>query len=279
MRPSFFLHLRRVAQWMFLPALAVVVWGELKPSTPGPEVIWDKLLHFTAYFGLATLATVALGRLRTALWAGFALAVFGGLLEIVQAIVGRDAEWADEVANILGVCAGVAAGRLSLHSLGPMSSAARPPSKMVEGIMAVFDEFKKFAMRGNVLDLAVGVVIGAAFTGIVNSLVKDIIMPPIGLALGGIDFSNFFFTLKGPHVATLADAQKAAAVTLNYGMFINAIINFLVVAIALFLLIRSINRLTTPATPAEAAEAAPPPPPEEILLLREIRDSLRAPSR
>jgi|ERR1043165_8098270 large conductance mechanosensitive channel len=141
--------------------------------------------------------------------------------------------------------------------------------------MALFDEFKKFAMRGSVLDLAVGVVIGAAFTGIVNSLVKDIIMPPIGLGLGGIDFANFFVTLKGPHLATLADAQKAGAVTLNYGVFINAIINFLVVALALFLLIRSINRMTTPATPAEAAEAAPPAPPEEVVLLREIRDSLR----
>jgi large conductance mechanosensitive channel len=141
--------------------------------------------------------------------------------------------------------------------------------------MRMFDEFKKFAMRGNVVDLAVGVVIGAAFTGIVNSLVKDIIMPPIGLALGGIDFSNFFITLKGPHLATIAEAQKAGAVTLNYGIFINTLINFLVVALALFLLIRAINRLTTPETPAEAAAAAPLPPPEEVLLLRQIRDELR----
>jgi large conductance mechanosensitive channel len=141
--------------------------------------------------------------------------------------------------------------------------------------MRLFDEFKKFAMRGNVVDLAVGVVIGAAFTGIVNSLVKDIITPPIGLAMGGLDFTNFFVTLKGPHLATLAEAQKAGAVTLNYGIFINTLINFLVVALALFLLIRSINRLTTPETPAEAAEAAPPPPPEEVLLLREIRDELK----
>jgi large conductance mechanosensitive channel len=142
--------------------------------------------------------------------------------------------------------------------------------------MKLFDEFKKFAMRGNVVDLAVGVVIGAAFTGIVNSLVKDIITPPIGLALGGIDFSNFFVTLKGPHLATLAEAQKAGAVTLNYGLFINALINFIVVAIALFLLIRAINRLTTPETAAEAVAAAPLPPPEEVLLLREIRDELKA---
>ncbi|HSC17935.1 MAG TPA: large conductance mechanosensitive channel protein MscL [Rhizomicrobium sp.] len=141
--------------------------------------------------------------------------------------------------------------------------------------MGVFAEFKKFAMRGNVVDLAVGVVIGAAFTGIVNSLVKDVITPPIGLAMGGIDFSNFFVTLKGPHLATLAEAQKAGAVTVNYGLFINALINFIVVAIALFLLIRAINRLTTPETEAEAVAAAPLPTPEEILLLREIRDELK----
>ncbi len=142
--------------------------------------------------------------------------------------------------------------------------------------MRLFDEFKKFAMRGNVVDLAVGVVIGAAFTGIVNSLVKDLITPPIGLAFGGIDFANFFVTLKGPHLATLAESQKAGAVTVNYGLFINALINFIVVALALFLLIRAINRLTTPETPAEEAVAAPLPPPEEVLLLREIRDELKA---
>ncbi len=141
--------------------------------------------------------------------------------------------------------------------------------------MRILDEFKKFAMRGSVVDLAVGVVIGAAFTGIVNSLVKDIITPPIGLALGGIDFTNFFVTLKGPHLATVAEAQKAGAVTLNYGIFLNTLINFLVVAFALFLLIRSINRLTMPETPAEAVAAAPPAPPEDILLLREIRDELK----
>ena len=141
----------------------------------------------------------------------------------------------------------------------------------------MFEEFKKFAMRGNVLDLAVGVVIGAAFTGIVNSLVKDVIMPPIGFALGGLDFSNFFVTLKGAHAATLADAQKAGAVTINYGVFINTVINFLVVAIALFLLIRFINRLTEPKVPE--TPAAPPAPPEEVLLLRDIRDSLKGGAR
>ena len=136
----------------------------------------------------------------------------------------------------------------------------------------MFEEFKKFAMRGNVLDLAVGVIIGASFTGIVNSLVKDVIMPPVGLALGGVDFSNFFVVLKGDRaVDTLAAATAAKAVTLNYGLFVNAIINFLIVAFVLFLLIRQINKLVTP----KPADEALPPPSEEILLLREIRDSLK----
>jgi large conductance mechanosensitive channel len=133
--------------------------------------------------------------------------------------------------------------------------------------------FRKFVLRGNVVDLAVGVVIGAAFGAIVASLVKDIIMPPVGWAMGGIDFSNFFFTLKGPATATLAEAQKAGAVTINYGIFINAIINFLVVALALFALIRGINRLQTKPLPADAT---PPPPPEDVVLLREIRDLLKS---
>lgn len=135
----------------------------------------------------------------------------------------------------------------------------------------MFEEFKKFAMRGNVLDLAVGVIIGASFTGIVNSLVKDIIMPPIGLALGGVDFSNFFVVIKGDHsVDTLAAATAAKAVTINYGLFVNAIINFLIVAFVLFLLIRQINRLAPP------PKAEDPATPEDVLLLREIRDSLKA---
>jgi len=132
----------------------------------------------------------------------------------------------------------------------------------------MFEEFKKFAMRGNVIDLAVGVVIGAAFTGIVTSMVNDIIMPPIGLALGGVDFANFFFVIKGTPQETLAAAKAAKDVTINYGLFINAVINFLIVAAALFMLLRQINKL------------APPPPvapatPEDVLLLREIRDSLK----
>lgn len=134
----------------------------------------------------------------------------------------------------------------------------------------MFEEFKKFAMRGNVIDLAVGVIIGASFTGIVNSVVKDIINPPLGLVLGGIDFSNFFITLKGPATATLAEAAKAGAVTLNYGNFINALINFLIVALVLFILIRQINKLSAP--PADAPVAVP----EDLTVLREIRDIMKS---
>ena len=140
--------------------------------------------------------------------------------------------------------------------------------------MSILQEFKTFAMRGNAIDLAVGVVVGAAFTGIVNSLVKDIINPPLGMLLGGIDFSNFFFVMKGDATfASLKAAQDAGAVTLNYGLFINAMINFMIVAFALFLVLRAINRLTAPrvAKPGDP----PPPPPEDIQLLREIRDALK----
>jgi large conductance mechanosensitive channel len=137
----------------------------------------------------------------------------------------------------------------------------------------MFEEFKKFAMRGNVIDLAVGVIIGASFTGIVNSLVKDVIMPPIGLALGGVDFANFFVVIKGDRaVDTLAAATAAKDVTINYGLFVNAVINFLIVAFVLFILLRQLNKLVAPSPSTDAA----PPPSEEILLLREIRDSLKA---
>jgi large conductance mechanosensitive channel len=108
-------------------------------------------------------------------------------------------------------------------------------------------EFKEFVVRGNVVDMAVGIIIGAAFGAIVNSLVNDVIMPPIGLLLGGLDFANFFILLKsgspaGPY-ASLADAQAAGAVTINYGVFINAVVSFLIVALVVFLLIRSINQM------------------------------------
>jgi len=137
--------------------------------------------------------------------------------------------------------------------------------------MSLYSEFKTFAMRGNAIDLAVGVVVGAAFTSIVNSLVKDIINPPLGLLLGGMDFSNFFVVLRGggPY-PSLKAAQDAGAVVLSYGLFINAIINFLIIAFAIFMIVRQINRLTTP----KAGPAEPPPPPD-IQLLREIRDVLK----
>jgi large conductance mechanosensitive channel len=137
-------------------------------------------------------------------------------------------------------------------------------------------EFKEFAMRGNVIDLAVGVVIGAAFGKIVDSLVKDVIMPPIGLALGRVDFSNLFVVLKegvqpGPY-ATVDAAAKAGAVTLNLGLFLNTVVSFLIVAFAIFLLVKAINRLKRQ---QEAASPTPAGPPEEVKLLREIRDLLK----
>jgi len=111
----------------------------------------------------------------------------------------------------------------------------------------MWKEFKKFALRGNVIDLAVGIVIGSAFTSIVSSLVDDILMPPIGLLLGGVDFENIFFTLQkgdpiGPYL-TLAEAQAAGAVTINAGLFLNALLSFLIIAFALFLIVRGFNRL------------------------------------
>ena len=135
-------------------------------------------------------------------------------------------------------------------------------------------EFKEFAMKGNVLDMAVGVIIGAAFGKIIDSLVNDIIMPPIGLMMGGTDFSNLFAVLKqgttaGPY-ATVEIAQKAGAVTWNYGLFINTILTFIIVAFAIFMLLKAYNKAKTPAAPA-----APPATPEDVVLLREIRDALK----
>ena len=112
----------------------------------------------------------------------------------------------------------------------------------------MFKEFKEFAMRGNVVDMAVGIIIGAAFGSIVNSLVSDVIMPPIGLILGNVDFSNLFIVIKqgtraaGPYIS-IADAKAAGAVTLNYGLFLNSIISFIIVAFSVFILIKGINRL------------------------------------
>lgn len=107
-------------------------------------------------------------------------------------------------------------------------------------------EFKEFAMRGNVLDMAVGIVIGAAFGRIVTSLVNDIIMPPIGLVLGKVDFSSLFFSLTSQHYDTLADAKKAGAAIVSYGVFLNTVIDFLIVAFAIFLMVRQVNRLQKP---------------------------------
>ena len=140
-------------------------------------------------------------------------------------------------------------------------------------------EFKEFAMRGNVVDLAVGIIIGGAFGKIVDSLVKDVIMPPIGLVLGNVDFSNLFVVLKdgtkaaGPY-ESLKAAQDAGAVSLNFGVFFNVVISFLIVAFAVFLLIKAINRMKREEA-AEPAAAEPAPTPEEVVLLREIRDSLK----
>ena len=115
----------------------------------------------------------------------------------------------------------------------------------------MIEEFKKFALRGNVMDLAVGFIMGASFSKIVSSLVNDIIMPPIGLALGKVDFSNLFVNLSGTVVPSVADAKKAGLPTINYGVFLNTIIEFVIVAFVLFMLIQQVNRLTTkPAPPA-----------------------------
>jgi large conductance mechanosensitive channel len=137
--------------------------------------------------------------------------------------------------------------------------------------MSMISEFKEFASRGNVVDLAVGVIIGGAFGKIVSSLVNDVVMPPIGLLLGKVDFANLFINLSGKDVASLADAKKAGLATLNYGLFLNTCIEFLIVAFAVFLLVKQINRLKRE---APAAPAAPPEPTADVKLLTEIRDLL-----
>jgi large conductance mechanosensitive channel len=116
----------------------------------------------------------------------------------------------------------------------------------------MWKEFRDFAMRGNVIDLAVGIIIGAAFGKIVTSLVNDVLMPPLGLVLGKVDFSNLFINLSGKHFDSLNDAKAAGAATINYGLFINNIIDFLIVAFAVFLLVRQVNRLMPKPAPAAA---------------------------
>lgn len=134
----------------------------------------------------------------------------------------------------------------------------------------MFKEFKEFISRGNVIDLAVGIIMGAAFTTVVNSLVSDVIMPPIGRITGGMDFSNYFIALDGNAYASLKAAKDAGVATVNYGVFINAVINFLIVSGAVFVLVKNINRLRK-----EQAKEAPAPSSSE-LLLAEIRDILKS---
>lgn len=144
--------------------------------------------------------------------------------------------------------------------------------------MSFFQEFKEFAVKGNMVDMAVGIVIGGAFGTIVSSLVDDIFMPVIGLVLGGVDFSNLFIVLSNPDgvaVPSLAVAEAAGVATLNIGLFINAVVKFAIVAFALFMLVRGINMLRREKK-AEEAPAEPAPPPREEVLLAEIRDILKA---
>ena len=139
--------------------------------------------------------------------------------------------------------------------------------------MSFFSEFKEFAVKGNVVDLAVGVIIGGAFGKIVDSLVGDVIMPVVSKIFGGLDFSNYFIPLAGQTASTLAEAKKAGAV-LAYGSFITVSLNFIILAFVIFLMIKQINRLKREPDAAPAPAEAPPTP-EDIQLLREIRDSLK----
>lgn len=138
--------------------------------------------------------------------------------------------------------------------------------------MGVLSEFKEFAVRGNVIDLAVGVVIGASFGKIVTALVDNVIMPPLGLLIGGIDFADWAITLRGETVD--AAGETVPAVTIGIGIFLNTMVQFVIVAFAIFLLVKVINRLKR--KQAEAPAEAPPPA-EDVLLLREIRDALKSP--
>lgn len=136
--------------------------------------------------------------------------------------------------------------------------------------MSFIKEFKEFAMKGNVLDLAVAVIIGGAFQKIVSSVVSDLVMPVIGLLLGGLNFSQLFITLNGTEFSTLAEAEKAGAPVLKYGSFLQVTVDFIIIAFAIFCVVKLMNATKKPATPAPAAEV-----PEDIQLLRQIRDSLK----
>ena len=137
--------------------------------------------------------------------------------------------------------------------------------------MSFASEFKEFAMKGNVIDLAVGVIIGGAFGKIVDSLVGDVIMPIVGRIFGGLDFSNYFIPLSGQTATTLVEAKKAGAV-LAYGSFLTVAVNFIILAFIIFMMVKQINRLKSAEVPPPAPPAAPP---EDVMLLREIRDSLK----
>ena len=139
--------------------------------------------------------------------------------------------------------------------------------------MSIASEFKDFIAKGNVMDMAVGIIIGAAFTAIVNSLVKDLINPIISLFMGGVDFGSKFLNLTDTAYATLAEAQEAGAATFNYGTFTNAVIEFLVIAFVVFMLVRTVNKLKE--ATAKKEEEAPSAPPADIALLTEIRDALK----
>ncbi|HTO85201.1 MAG TPA: large conductance mechanosensitive channel protein MscL [Methylomirabilota bacterium] len=131
-------------------------------------------------------------------------------------------------------------------------------------------EFRDFAMRGNLVDMAVGIIMGTAFGGLINSMVNDIIMPIVGKITGGVDFSNYFLNLSGQEYTSLKAAKDAGAATVNYGIFINLIINFVIIAFVMFMLIKAMNKTRKQALPAE-----PPPPPRSETLLAEIRDLLK----
>ncbi len=135
----------------------------------------------------------------------------------------------------------------------------------------MLNEFKEFALRGNVVDMAVGIIIGAAFSTIVRSLVDDIIMPPIGVVTGGVDFSSMFVALNGQHYDSLAQAKQAAAPTVNFGVFINNVISFMIVAFVLFMVVKGMNKLRRKQEEDPSAEL---PPSREVQLLEEIRDAL-----
>lgn len=140
--------------------------------------------------------------------------------------------------------------------------------------MKIVDEFKQFAMRGNVLDMAVGIIIGGAFGKIVSSIVSDVIMPPVGLLVGGVNFTDLKITIK-QQILDAAGTVIAPAVTINYGNFIQVTFDFIIIAFAIFMLIKGMNNINRKKEAAPAAPATPPPPPEDIQLLKEIRDLLK----